>query len=167
MLKNSNVEVVYSIERYTPDAKNLFVDVEIATGSIVDSTFVSDNRGLIKHRITNIPDKTIQHSESLIVDSNGQVTLSFIPVDNNDIEVNEVPLPHGIGQLVDISGHSENDEVNITYYHIVVGRNWFNDIVAFKQADHPEYIGMNDYEYNSTRLWSILVEMGLMVGEVV
>lgn len=167
MLRNSNVEVVYSIERYTPDAKNLFVDVEIATGRILDGNFISDNRGLIKHRIANAPDKTIQHSDPLIVDSNGQVTLTFIPVDNNNIEVNGVTQAHSTGQLVDISGYSENDEVTLTYYHTVVGRNWFNEVVAFKQADHPEYIGMNDYEYNSARLWSILVDMGLMAGEVV
>jgi hypothetical protein len=167
MLKKSNVEIVYQIERYTPDIKTKTVNVEIATGTILDGIFVSDNRGLTFLSISNIPDKTIQKSESLIVDVNGQVTLSETPIDNNDIEVGGVAQEPITGQLVTCSGYVENDIVAVSYYHIVAGRNWFNEAANFVKEDNPEYAGLDDYQYNAKRLWSILIEMGLISGAIV
>lgn len=167
MLKNSNVEIVYQIERYIPDIKTLSIKVEIATGSIIDGNFVSDCRGLIKHIISNIKDRNVQKSESLIVDSNGQVTLSEIPLPNNDIEVGGISQPHTTGQIVICSGYSENDIVEVAYYYTQLGRDWFNEATSFVADDHAEYAGLNDYAYNSKRLWSILLEMGLVNGAIV
>ena len=167
MLKNSNVEVVYSIERYTPDAKHKSITIEIATGNILNDIFVSDERVLIKHRIVNTPDKSIQKTETLIVDINRQVTLSLMPLANNNLEVNEVNQPHTTGQVVDCVGYSENDNVSVSYYYTEIGRDWFTEATVFVSDDHPEYAGLTDYEYNSKRLWSILLEMGLITGEVI
>ena len=164
MLKNSNVEVVYSILRYTPDVGALSIKVEIATGSIVDGKFVSDGRELIKHSITNIADKSTQKIEPLTVNASGQVTLSLIPIDNNPIEVNGIAQAYPTGQIVECSGYSENDIVEISYYHTVAGRNWFDEAASFVKEDHPEYAGLTDYQYNAKRLWSILIEMGLVSG---
>ena len=80
MLKNSNVEVAYQIERYTPDTKTNTINIEIAVGSLVNDNFVSDGRGLIYHTISNIPEKAVQKVESLIVNIDGQVTLSLMPL---------------------------------------------------------------------------------------
>ena len=165
MLTNSNV-LVYSIIRYTPDTETSSIKVEIATGSIADGKFVSDGRGLIKHSIPNITDKTIQKMESLTVNASGQVSLTLSPIDNNPIEVNGVAQEHDTGQLVSCTGYSENDVVELTYYYIETGRAWFDEAASFIKEDHPEYAGLNDYQYNSKRLWSILTEMGLVSGEI-
>lgn len=55
MLKRT-VEVYYHIERYMTDAAIKAIDLEIATGSLVDGEFVSDGRSLIKLCIANIQD---------------------------------------------------------------------------------------------------------------
>lgn len=167
MLKNTNVEVVYSIERYTPDAKNKFIDVEIATGRIINEAFISDGRGLITHRIANIPERTVRQTDTLLVDAAGQVTLSRMPIDNNLIEIDTVTQDHTGGQSVACMGYSENDPVVVKYYYNIAGRDWFKEAANFRQVNHPECIGMNDHEYNSYRLWSILVEMGLVSGEMI
>lgn len=167
MLKNSNVEVVYQIERYTPDIKTNTIKVEIAIGSLIDNNFVSDNRGLIYHTISNVPEKTIQKVESLTVNFLGQVILSEMPIDNNPIEVGGSTQDHTSGQTVICDEYSENDQVTIKYYYNEPGRDWFAEAAAFRQVDHPECIGMSDYEYNSHRLWSVLVEMGLISGTIV
>ncbi len=167
MLKNTGVELIHSIERYTPDAKNKFISVEIATGSIIDEVFVSDGRGLIKHRIANEPDQTLQKTDQLIIDAVGQVTLSRVPIDNNQIEVNGAAQDHVSGQLVDCNGFIEGDEVAVSYYYFHQGRQWFDENAAFVADDHAEYAGLNDYEYNSKRLWSILLEMDLVNGAIV
>ena len=167
MLKNSNVEVAYQIERYTPDTKTNTINIEIAVGSLVNDNFVSDGRGLIYHTISNIPEKAVQKVESLIVNIDGQVTLSLMPLDNNNLEVNGISQTHTTGQVVDCVGYPENATVSVSYYYTESGRDWFNEAVVFVADDHPEYAGLNDYEYNSKRLWSILLEMGLVTGIIV
>ena len=167
MLKNVNVEVVHSIERYAVDVKNKFIDIEIATGAIVEGKFISDKRSLIKHNIKNIPDKQLQQIDTLTVDANGQVTLSLMPIDSNPIELDGVAQDHITGQLVACAEYSEGDVVTVKYYHNKQGRNWFNEAAEYRQVDHPECIGMNDYEYNSHRVWSVLTEMGLVTGDII
>ena len=167
MLKKSNIEVVYQIERYTPDIKTKTIKIEIVTGSLVDGIFVSDGRGLLYHNISNIPDMTIQKIESLTVDVSGHVTLSTMPIDNNPIEVEGIIQDHTSGQTVICDGYSENDTITVKYYYNELGRDWFNEAAAFRQEDHSECIGMNDYEYNSYRIWSMLIDMGLMSGEII
>ena len=172
MLKNSNVEVAYSIERYIPDAVKKTINVELATGSLIDGGFVSDCRGLIEHTIKNIPDKTVQKVESLTVDASGQVTLSLFPIDNNPIEIKSagqegVAQDHLTGKIVDCANNVENDSVTVSYYYIQLGRDWFNEAASFVADDNPEYAGLNDYQYNSKRIWTILIEMGLVNGTVV
>ena len=166
MLKNST-EITHKIIRYTPDTEAMTINVEIATGSIVDNKFVSDGRDLIKHRISNVLNKAIRKTESLTVDASGKITLSLMPIDGNPIEIDGTPQDHISGESVDCAGYSEGDIVAVAYYYTVTGRDWFNEVAAFRQVDHPEYIGMTDYEYNSARLWAILLEMGLVSGEIV
>ncbi len=167
MLKNTNVEVVHSIERYAVDVENKFIDIEIATGAIVDGEFISDKRSLIKHSIKNIQNKQLQQVDTLTVNATGQVMLSLMPIDNNPIEIGGVAQDHIAGQLVVCAEYSEGDAVTVKYYHNKPGRNWFNEVVEYRQVDHPECIGMNDYEYNSYRVWSILTEMGLVTGDII
>ena len=167
MLKNSGVDIVYKIVRYTPDTAKMSIDVEIETGSNVDGAFVSDGRGLVKHRIENIPDRAVQQTDDRVVDAAGQITLSRMPIDNNPLEVESVVQDHVSGQVVTCSGYSENDPVTVKYYYNKPGHDWFKRAAEYRQVDHPECIGMNDYEYNSYRIWSILVEMGLMAGAIV
>lgn len=166
MIKNIT-ELVYSIERYTVDAKNKFISVEIATGTIVDETFIADRRGLINHRIADMSDKTTQQTDILTVDAVGQVMLSRTPIDNNPIELNGVPQDHISGQLITCSEYAGGDEVTVAYYYNEQGRAWFSEATAFVAGDHPEYTGMNDYEYNSARLWAMLLEMGLVSGVII
>ena len=167
MLKNTGVEVIHSIEHFTVDAKNKTISVEIATGIINDGAFVSDGRGLVKYRISNELDQNRQKTDILIVDAAGQVTLSLLPLNDNPLEINGILQEHISGQQVICNGHAEGDEITARYYYLQLGRNWFNETAEFRQVDHPEYIGMNDYEYNSKRLWSILLEMGLVSGVIV
>ena len=167
MLKNAGIDIVYKIVRYMPDTEKMRIDVEIATGSKVNDVFVSDGRGLVKHCIKNILDRATQQSDTLVVDAAGQVELSRMPIDNNPIDINGTVQDHTSGQSVICDGYSENDTITIKYYCNEPGRDWFNEAAAYRQVDHPECIGMNDYEYNSHRIWSILVEMGLMSGEIV
>ena len=164
MLKNINVEVVYKIIRYTPDTEIMQISVEIAAGREVDGIFVPDGRSSIKHHIRNTPDKMIQQTDICIVDAAGQVELSRMPIDNNPIDIDGAVQDHASGRAVACSEYSENDSVTVKYYYNEPGRDWFNEAAAFRQVDHPEYIGMNDYEYNSARLWAILLEMGLVKG---
>lgn len=167
MLKNAGVDINYKVIRYTPDTEKKIIEVEIASGNNVNGVFVSDERGLIKHYIKNIPERAIQQIDTLIIDAAGQVTLSCMPLNNNQIEIDGVTQDHVAGPVVTCTGYSENDSVTVKYYYNEPGRNWFNEAAAFRQVDHPECIGMDDYEYNSHRIWSILVAMGLMSGEVV
>ena len=167
MLQNSNVEVTYQIKRYTPDIDAKTISLEIAVGSIADGDFVSDSRGLIKHVIRNISNQDIEKTETLTVDINGQVTLSLIPIDDNQIKVNDTPQDHTTGQLVSCAGKVENDVVTVMYYYTKLGRAWFNEAVEFVADSDSTYDGLNDYEYNSKRLWSILVEMRLITGVVI
>ena len=167
MLQNSNVEVTYQIKRYTPDIDAKTISLEIAVGSIIDGAFVSDGRGLIRHVIRNISNQDIEKTETLTVDIDGQVTLSLIPIDNNQIKIDDVPQDHTIGQLVSCAGKVENDTVTVAYYYTKLGRDWFNEAAMFVADSNPEYDGLNDYQYNSKRLWSILVEMGLVSGVVI
>lgn len=167
MLKNAGVEIVYKIVRFTPDTEKMQIDVEIATGSKIGGAFISDGRGLVKHCIGNIPDRSVRQSDTLAVDAAGQVTLSRMPLDNNPIELDGVVQDHASGQTVACNGYLEDDSVIVKYYYMEPGRKWFDEVAAFRQVDHPECIGMNDYEYNSHRIWSVLVEMGLVSGEIV
>ena len=128
---------------------------------------LSDGRGLVKHCIANIPDRAIRQVDTLTVDAAGQVTLAITPIDNNPIDISGTTQDHAAGQIVNCIDNIEGDSVSVAYYYNEPGRDWFNEAAAFRQVDHPEYIGMNDYEYNSARLWSILLGMGLVTGEVV
>ena len=166
MLKN-NTEITHKIIRYTPDTEAMAINVEIATGSIIDNKFVTDGRDLIERRIANEPERAVRKTESLTVDASGKITLSIMPMDGNPIEIDGAAQDHISGQSIDCANYSENDIVEVAYYHIITGRDWFNEVAAFRQVDHPEYIGMNDYEYNSARLWAILLEMGLVGGVIV
>lgn len=168
MLQNSNVEITYQIKRYTPDIDAKTIDVEIAVGDLIDGVFVSDGRGLIKHTIRNIKDKSVQKiDKDLVVDASGEVTLSLVPIDNNPIEINGVPQDYTIGQTVVCDGYIENNLVTISYYYMVVGRDWFNEAAMFVADSDATYDGLNDYQYNSKRLWSILVGMGLVSGNII
>ena len=167
MLKSSQIEIINSIEEYAVNAKHKYINVQIATGKIVDDEFVSDGRGLINHRIANIEDCNEYQTDVLIVDVTGQVTLSHIPIDNKQILINDVLVDHAIGQTILCDGYIEGDEVTISYYYLQQGRNWFKEAGAFKQANHPEFVGLDDYHYNGARLWSILLEMGLVTGTMV
>ncbi len=166
MLKN-NIEVTHKIIRYTPDTEAMSINVEIAAGSIVDSKFVSDGRGLIKHRIANEAERAVRKTESLTVDAGGKIEFSLMPIDGNPIEIDGTAQDHASGQSVDCTGHAEGDVVAVAYYYTVAGRNWFDEQAAFVKEDHAKYAGMNDHDYNSNRIWDILLEMGLMTGEIV
>ena len=167
MLKNTNVEIAHKIIRYIPDTEKCVIDIKIATGSIIEGAFISDGRGLVKHRIANIPDKAVRQVDTLTVDAAGQATLSVMPIDNNPIEVNGVSQDHTTGQLVTCEGAVEGNTVTVAYYYNVPGRDWFNEQAIFVKEDHAEYEGLNDYQYNSKRLWSVLVEMGLVTGDII
>ena len=166
MLKN-NTEIIHKIIRYTPDTEALCINVEIAAGSIVDNNFVSDGRGLIKHRIVNMPDRDMQQADTLTVDAAGQITLSRMPIDNNPIEIEGTAQNHTSGQVVTCAGYSEGDLVTVKYYYNEPGRNWFDEQALFVKEDHAKYAGMNDHDYNSNRIWYVLLEMGLMSGSIV
>lgn len=166
MLKN-NIEITHKIIRYTPDIEAMAINVEIATGNIVDGKFVTDRRELIKHRIVNEPERAVRKTESLTVDVNGKIEISLMSIDGNPIEIDGTTQDHVSGQSIDCAGYHEGDMVSVAYYYIVTGRDWFNEAAAYRQVDHPECIGMNDYEYNSHRIWSILMEMGLVSGDIV
>jgi hypothetical protein len=117
MLKNTQ-EIISRIIRYSVDARAKEIIVEIATGSLSGEEFVSDERSLIKHSITNIPDQP-EH------DFGGE-TIPFVS-----------------------------------------GRAWFDEAAAFISDNNEEYAGLNDYEYNSKRLWTLLLERGLVNGAVI
>lgn len=117
MLKKTG-DMIYSIIRYSVDARAKEIAVEISTGGLVDGSFLSDGRSLIKHSITNRPDQP-EH----------QLGGETIPA--------------------------------------VTGRAWFDEAASFISDENPGYAGLSDYEYNSKRLWSILLEMGKISGEVI
>ena len=167
MLKNTNVEIIHSIERYIVDAKHKRIDVEIATGSVIDGLFKSDGRDLITYNITNIPDSQKEQIDTLIVNAQGHVLLSKMPIDNNDIIINGTSTVHVGGQEIACDSYVEGDTVTISYYYDQVGHNWFDEAAMFIRDEHSEYIGLTDYQYNSKRIWSILVEMGLIDGVIV
>jgi len=162
-----NAEITHKIIRYTPDTEKNTINVEVATGAEIDGVFTSDGRDLIKHTIKNIPDRQLRQVDILTVDAFGQVTLPRMPVDNNPIEIDGAAQDHITGQVIACVNNSEGDSITTTYYYAVAGRDWFNEAAAFRQVDHPECTGMNDYEYNSRRIWSILLEMGLVSGDIV
>lgn len=72
-------------------------------------------------------------------------------------------IKHSITNIPDQLGTEVAGEV----IPAIPGRAWFDEAAAFKQIDSPEHVGMNDYQYNSSRLWAILLEMGKVEGEVV
>lgn len=166
MLKN-NIEIIYKIIKFTPDTEKRRIDVEIATGKDVDGNFVSDGRDYLKFAIVNMPDKSIYNLEALTVNAAGQVLLSFMPIDDNQIQIDGIAQDHDNGQFAICANNSENDNVEVGYYHTVSGRNWFDEQAVFVKEDNLKYAGMNDYEYNSNRIWDVLLEMGLMSGNIV
>ena len=93
--------------------------------------------------------------------------LGLMPIDSNPIEIEGAAQDHTSGQVVTCNGYAENDSVVVKYYHTEPGHDWFNETAAFRQVDHPECIGMNDYEYNSYRIWSTLIAMGCVTGEII
>ena len=56
MLKNTR-EIHHRIERHVVDSGAEAIDLEIATGTLVDGKFVGDGRSLIKLAIVNIPNQ--------------------------------------------------------------------------------------------------------------
>lgn len=168
MLKSEPTEITSSIEEFTVSARHKYISIQIATGSIVDGAFISDGRGVVNHRIANMPDRAVQQVDvELIVDADGQVMLSRMPIDNNAVLINDAAVDHAGGQLVTCEGHAKGDVVTVSYYYTQPGGNWFDEAAAFVKEDHADYAGLNDYKYNAKRLWSILLEMGLVTGIMV
>lgn len=166
MLENTE-KIRYSIERFTPDVVAETINIEIVSGSMIEGKFVSDGRALIKRSIRNIQSQDRMQVDTLIVDAAGQVLLTRVPVDNNQIDINGQIIDHETGQTVNCDGYSEGDQVFIKYYYSKPGRNWFDEQALFVKEDHAKYKDMNDSDYNSNRIWDVLLEMGLVSGVVV
>ena len=90
-----------------------------------------------------------------------------MPIDNNQIEIDGIPQEHTTNQLVTCVDKTENDIVTVSYYYTESGRDWFNEAAMFVADSDTVYDGLNDYQYNSKRLWLILLEMGLISGEII
>ncbi len=58
-------------------------------------------------------------------------------------------------------------QVGDTIYPEILRRDWFNEASLFVADSKSEYNGMTDYQYNKIRLWSILLEMGLVSGDII
>lgn len=168
MLTNTTPSDKRKISKVIIDIENLYIELEIKEGYIDDnSLFVADGRSAVKVRIINIEDKSKYYTEDLTVDVNGQVTLTETPITNNQVTVDGVAQDHTSSKLVTCADKSENDIVTVSYYYTVTGRNWFYEAIAFISDEHAEYAGLSDYAYISKRLWTTLLNMGIVEGNIV
>lgn len=167
MLTNQNPSDKRKISKVTLDPDNEYIELSIKEGYIdSNSKFIWDNKSPEIIRIQNIPDTNINQIDSdLIVDVNKQVTLTKTPLENNQILIDDVSQDHVSGVLVDCSDNVENDVVTVSYYYSQAGKDWFNEAAIFVRD--PSFDGLTDYEYISKRLWTIVLEMGLVQGTLV
>ena len=69
--------------------------------------------------------------------------------------------------IVNIQDQPELDMGGGIIIPAVTGRNWFDEQAAYIQSDHAEHLGKNDYNYLKDRLWSTVIDMGLIIGEII
>lgn len=166
MLTKLNPSDKSAIVDFRVSVKNKFIEVEIEEGTVVDSSFIPDGRPAKKYRIANIPDRHRQEIDiDLVVNASKQVTLSRNPIDNNPVTLEGIDQDHDSGSLVTCTDNAENDLVTVSYYYLEAGRDWFNEVAAFVRD--ASFDGLNDYDYLSKRLWTILLDMKQVQGSLI
>lgn len=69
--------------------------------------------------------------------------------------------------IVNIPDQAEIDMGDGIVIPAVAGRNWFDEQAVYVQSENPEHLGKSDYTYLKDRLWTTVVEMGLLSGEII
>lgn len=166
MIKKTK-EVVSSIEDYKVSTKYSDILINVATGRLLNGKFKYDGRATVEYRIADLPQRDITTEEVLTVDTLGEVILSREPKENGELFVDEIGQAHTTGQSVLCSGYSDGDLVTIKYRYVAPACDYFTQAGGYVKEDHAINQGLDDRAYNSLRLWTILLEMGLVDGEVV